>query len=147
MGVFWGLTPLVGIQTFIVFVNWLLFRLVGLHFNLLVALSLIWISNPVTITPIYFGFYASGFFLLRHLNYSLTWIGFEQFRQALEYTYELEFWPALLYWFQYLYNTLLWPMVVGSLVIAIPTATASYFIIHHYVNKSRKRKAEARRAC
>ena len=65
IGLAWGLTPLIGIQLAIVFANWLAFRpFRRLDFGLFVALAWVWVSNAVTMLPMYYGFYVTGQVLL-----------------------------------------------------------------------------------
>ncbi len=61
VGIVWGLTPTVGVQMAAVFATWTLGRrLFGWNFNLIMALAWTWISNPLTMVPIYYLFYVTG---------------------------------------------------------------------------------------
>ena len=65
-GVFWGLTPTVGLQTIEIVATWF----VGAESarradsSLLQALIWVWVNNPVTMIPMYYTFYVTGLWLL-----------------------------------------------------------------------------------
>ncbi|MBF0622403.1 MAG: DUF2062 domain-containing protein [Magnetococcales bacterium] len=64
-GVFWGLllgmTPTVGIQMYLIFVVWWITRtLFNYNFNLIIAIAWSWLSNPLTMVPLYYMFYMTG---------------------------------------------------------------------------------------
>jgi uncharacterized protein (DUF2062 family) len=64
-GVFWGLTPSVGVQTIEILGTWLIGRsLFGKDSSLLQALIWVWVNNPVTMIPMYYVFYLTGLWLL-----------------------------------------------------------------------------------
>ena len=61
VGVFWGLTPTVGAQMYIVFLQWILHKtFIRFKFDLNLAIAMVWISNPLTVFPLYFLFYTTG---------------------------------------------------------------------------------------
>ncbi len=61
VGMFWAMTPLVGIQMPLTLVTWLLVhRLFKWEFNLLVAFAWTWVSNVFTMLPMYYAFYLTG---------------------------------------------------------------------------------------
>ena len=65
VGVFVGMTPTVGIQIPLIILIWgISNKYLGWTFPLAVAISLSFISNPVTMLPLYFAFYNVGSFLL-----------------------------------------------------------------------------------
>ncbi len=65
-GVLIGLTPTVGVQMGIVFAFWLLLRSIrrDLDFNLIAAVAWTWISNALTLPPLYYVFFVTGQVLL-----------------------------------------------------------------------------------
>ena len=130
VGMFVGLTPTVGIQMYIVTVIWLVCRYAfRLRFNLPLAISLVWISNPVTTVPIYFGFLETGDWALGLLGYPVTDMSLEVFRQQVANLgggENLHFFRWLLYATEVLLIRFGWPMVVGSLFYAVPLAVLSY---------------------
>lgn len=61
VGMAWAMTPLVGIQMYLVFVTWLFTRrFFKWDFNLPVGLAWTWVTNVFTVPPIYYGFYVTG---------------------------------------------------------------------------------------
>ena len=68
-GVFWGLTPTVGLQTIEITSTWLVGRaLLGKDSSLLQAYIWVWVNNPVTMIPMYFMFYVTGLVMLGDLS-------------------------------------------------------------------------------
>lgn len=61
IGMAWAMTPLVGIQMYLVFMTWLLTRkLFKWDFNLPVGLAWTWVTNVFTMPPFYYVFYVTG---------------------------------------------------------------------------------------
>jgi uncharacterized protein len=64
-GVFWGLTPSVGVQTIEIVGTWLVGRsLFRKDSSLLQALIWVWVNNPITMIPMYYAFYLTGLWLM-----------------------------------------------------------------------------------
>ncbi len=65
-GVLVGLTPTIGVQMGIVFAIWLALRSIrrDLGFNLIAAIAWTWISNALTLPPLYYVFFITGQVLL-----------------------------------------------------------------------------------
>jgi uncharacterized protein (DUF2062 family) len=64
-GVFWGLTPSVGLQTVAIVATWLVaHKLCRRPSSLLQAFIWVWVNNPVTMVPMYYLFYVTGLWLL-----------------------------------------------------------------------------------
>lgn len=101
VGLFIGLTPTVGIQTFLMIGASLAFRA-----NFIAAYIVSFVSNPVTMAPLYYGFSQLGELLLRHSPFATSHIeGLAE--EVAQETLEL---------------------VVGSLMIAIPAAVCGYLV-------------------
>ena len=65
VGIFWGLTPTVGIQLAMVLATWVIGgRIFRWKFSLLVACAWTAISNPLTAIPMYYVFYVTGQLML-----------------------------------------------------------------------------------
>ena len=61
VGLFWAMTPLVGIQMWIVFMTWLFFKKVlHIDFSLVLGIAYTWVTNVFTMIPIYYIFYVTG---------------------------------------------------------------------------------------
>lgn len=61
IGMAWAMTPLVGIQMYMVFVTWLFSKkFFKWDFSLPVGLAWTWITNVFTMPPFYYAFYVTG---------------------------------------------------------------------------------------
>lgn len=141
LGIFVGLLPLVGIQTYLVILLWAIGRyLLRIHLSLPVAVAMVWITNPFSLPPLFYLYYLIGT--------SLLWI-FPIDAPSLLTT--LAIWQGSLgrgveagslwaVWLERMGIRLLleygWPVLLGSLVCAIPAALLSYaisfVILRHY---------------
>lgn len=66
VGLFWALTPTVGIQMPLVGLNWIAFRKLNPRwdFNVIHAMAWTWVTNFATVLPVYYVFYVTGQVLL-----------------------------------------------------------------------------------
>jgi hypothetical protein len=117
-GIFWGMSPLLGIHTIGAFFTAWLFGL-----NRFVAIVGVYITNPWTIIPIY--------------SFSL-WVGTKLIgmKRILPETN----WNDIT--FMYLINKfkhLILPFFVGTFTVGILSSIASYFIVHRVVSKYKSR--------
>ncbi len=85
VGVVVGLTPTVGIQMAIALVVWLIARrLFRWDFNVVLAVAWTWISNMLTMVPMYYAFYVTGQAMLGHWSEMWGYHTFaDQFARAL----------------------------------------------------------------
>lgn len=60
VGLAWAMTPLVGIQMGLVFLTWGIAKKLKWSFSMPLALAWTWVSNVVTLVPIYYLFYVCG---------------------------------------------------------------------------------------
>ena len=76
-GVFWALTPTVGLQTLEITATWLVGRK-AFHrdSSLLQAYIWVWVNNPVTMVPMYYAFYVTGLWLTGDDSLSRGYDGF-----------------------------------------------------------------------
>ena len=117
VGVFFGLTPTVGVQMYLVALVWSIYRYIfSRHFNLPVGVAMVWISNPLTMVPMY--------------RVSLIHIS------STEGT-----WETIVASARFLLIDLGWPMIIGSIVYAVPGFIISYFMTERIVTSHRKSKA------
>ncbi len=101
IGLFVALTPTVGVQTLLMLGACLLVRA-----NFPVAFGVSWISNPVTLAPLYFGYHQLGEHLFSPIvETSLQLAGYDK-NAAVEAFY----------------------VAAGSLLVALPLAIAGYFL-------------------
>ncbi len=142
VGMFWAMTPLVGIQMYLVTMSWLGFKLLRWKMNLAVGLAMVWISNPITMGPLYYAFYKAGYITFDLLGLNPMVITFENFEGVLKTALAQESLIASLKtWGEFLLNDLGWPTMVGGLLMAIPSAIASYPVTKRLVNKHRSNLA------
>jgi len=128
IGMFVGMTPLVGIQMYTVTVIWTICRyLLRVRFNLPIAVAMVWVTNPITVIPIYYAFLVTGNLSLG-MDFAQSF-AFDEFRDLFSQAQEetatgpanwLYIKIALLFW------TFGWPMVVGSLIWAVPLSVLTY---------------------
>lgn len=115
IGVFLGLTPTVGVQMLTVMVLSALTRRF-FRFNVMAALMAVYISNPITIVPIYWALYKTGsFFVGGEVSRS-------QFAAILEYNNFAEWWNTIVD----LLIGLGQPLLIGTAIIAIPGGILTY---------------------
>ena len=60
VGLAWAMTPLVGIQMTTVLLTWMVARFFKWRFSLVIACAWTWVTNVVTMWPIYYVFYITG---------------------------------------------------------------------------------------
>ena len=69
VGVFLGFTPTVGVQMYLVAMVWTIYRyLFKKRFSLPVGVAMVWISNPLTMVPLYYLFLLTGYCLMETEN-------------------------------------------------------------------------------
>ncbi len=115
IGMWIGMTPTVGIQMILV----MLFAVLTgrfFHFNRVAALLTVYISNPLTMLPIYWFDYTVGtWFVPGNATQS-------DFAKILEYNGFAEWWETILG----LFVTIGAPLVLGSLVVATVCGLVTY---------------------
>jgi uncharacterized protein (DUF2062 family) len=153
LGMYIALLPIVGIQMYVAATLWVFCRYaLRFRFNLPIAIAMVWLTNPVTVIPIYFVYLKTGDWaldVLRAYKNEFADLGepitYEQFRDAFAQISEQ---PGLSLRDRVVEGTILlfrgfgWPILVGSLFYAVPLGILSYpftaFALHAY----RKRLAE-----
>lgn len=66
VGVFWGVMPVLGMQTALILGTWTVMRRTRWNLSLVQALAWQWVNNPVTMVPLYYLFYTTGHLLAGH---------------------------------------------------------------------------------
>ena len=138
IGMFWALTPLIGIQMALVTGHWLIMRSFGFRFYLPIALAMVWITNPVTMPFFYYGFYIAGSYLFQVINSTFEPVSFEKFSQILNSAQTMPMLEGILEWGKFMIYELGTPMLVGGFLIGIPVSIAFYPITARVVRKHRK---------
>ena len=126
LGIFIGFIPIMGIQMAVVLPFAVLFR--G---NKTAAIGGVWITNPVTVIPIYYMDYKVGMLFLDYPP--LTWGHFEDLFTTMTLDKLLK-----------LGGSILVPLFVGGAVVAVIAAIPTYFIAKRVVTRSRERRARRR---
>ena len=132
LGIFVGMLPIMGIQMVVVS----LFAL-PLRANLKAALVGVWISNPITFIPMYYGCYRFG--LLFTSTPKLTWEAFKKLLELLAWDWSQI--PESLGRLVELSGDILMPLWVGSLILGVILAVPTYFITFWFVVGYRTRLA------
>jgi len=115
VGVFIGMSPLLGLHTVLgIAVAWI-FRL-----NRIVTITGVFVTNPWTIVPIYtFSTWLGAQCLgMKHIIPEIDW-------SHITFTY-----------FFYELKPLLIPFIFGTLLVGLISAVISYFLIYHTVKKA-----------
>lgn len=126
LGIFIGFVPIMGIQMAVVLPFALLFRA-----NKTAAIGGVWVTNPVTVIPIYYLDYKIGELIVTYPP--LTWGDFKGLFSQMTLHRFLELGEAILV-----------PLFVGGMFVGVVAAIPTYFITRRLVIRSRERKARAR---
>lgn len=149
MGVFWGITPLVGVQMYLVFMCWLAAKWhPKLNFHLLQGMLWVWVSNIFTLVPMYYGFYVTGQAMLGRFD---DISGYGAFSGLLDTgAWEgASFWESMKQYFIYIADTFGLPLAIGWIPYAVIGAWVGYKATLRVVRARRarmQRRAEERRA-
>ncbi len=145
LGLFIGLTPTAGIQMWMTFVIWLFFKyILGIRFDLIVATACVWISNPLTVIFIYYAFLVTGIMVFSILGLETVDLSFQVFQtqfSSIVANPDNDLLQAVVEGSKFLLVDLGLPMLVGSLVYAIPVSIAAYFLTFRFLLRYRNRKA------
>lgn len=144
VGVFWSMTPLVGIQMYLCLMTWLAFRpFRRLHHSLVISCAWTWLTNVFTMLPVYYVFYATGQIMTGHWD-DIT--GYGAFHHAWHDSFAgaSSFWTGLLELVALLARELGIAMSIGCLPYAIGGAWLSYALSLKYVRRRRRRLSEKR---
>ena len=147
VGVAWSMTPLVGIQMYLVFMTWLIMKKIfGRDFSLVLGLAYTWITNVFTMIFIYYGFYVTGQLMMRRPITSYA---------DLEGTMKAVFFADYSLWEKIVTSSKLllqdWGlgMMVGCLPWALVLGVGSYYLTMRYerlrMELKQKRLAERKK--
>ncbi len=142
IGLFWAINPLVGIQMYLVTINWMVLRLFKIRFNLPIALAMVWITNPITMPFFYYLFYITGIYFLKLFNFHYQIISFNYTKNILQQTSEMSFTKGLISWMNFLVSDFGVPALIGGFIWAVPTAIWGYFYSIKFITHHRKKLAE-----
>ncbi|WP_020590344.1 DUF2062 domain-containing protein [Kiloniella laminariae] len=141
MGLALGMTPTVGVQLYMVFVVWWVCRYV-LHwqFSLIIAMAWSWLSNPLTMLPLYYLYYVTGRLLLLDFDPEQD---FESFSRTIgqHLTFESGLWGTVVEVFHFMLEKAGTSILVGFLPYSIGLGLIGYWVSF----KLATRYAEARK--
>jgi hypothetical protein len=148
MGLIWAFVPLFGIQMGGVLLSWTIgSRMIGWQFALIPAVAFTWVTNILTIVPVYYAYYITGQLMLGHWS---DIAGYDAFAALFASTAPADagFFEAIWAWFQTLLTYWGVPIVLGSIPWTIGIAAGGYKLSLNFVRAYRRRRAErmARRA-
>ncbi len=136
LGLFISLTPTVGFQMLLVLV---IGTMIGA--NRIIAILLCWISNPITFLPMYYGYYYLGVKILGLDPWTFGSFQ-EKMNQFLETSQDLGYRGTI----EMLRHDIIWPLWVGSLIIAVVTALPAYPLTRFLLKRFHRKRDEKRRA-
>ena len=130
VGTFVGLTPTMGVQMYIAAALWVISRyLLRIRFNLPIAVALVWISNPITVVPIYYAYLLTGNGMLGIFDLPHTPISYAEFEAALIALQQNTAIP----WEERIVQGLVlvfwefgWPIFAGSVFWTVPLSVLSF---------------------
>lgn len=132
LGLFIGWTPAIGLHILMVLVSTLIIRA-----NRLVALTCVWISNPLTIIPIYYPSYLVGKYVLKFLNANrqLCDVEVQEVFKKLSHSesffvfFSVDFWRDMF--------TFFWQkgleLGIGCTIVGLLVASAGYMVTYYAV--------------
>ena len=139
VGIFMGFTPTVRIQMYLVAIVWTIYRYVfGRHFTLPVGVAMVWISNPLTMVPMYYVFLATGY-LVFDVQHGISYQHFSESLGKISETGDIL--DQIAEGSRFLMIELGWPMVVCSIFYAVPFSIISYYVTKFLVISHRKSNA------
>lgn len=134
IGMFVTLLPLIGIQMMLtVFLAWM-FRA-----NKLVGIPLVWISNPLTIIPIYFPSYWLGCKLMGIPVVTSKWVDLKQQWEVVDADPTSTWGVRVKFWWDSLLE-FVWPLSLGSLIVASVFGVISYYISLYLIRSYRMKR-------
>ncbi|MFQ5955056.1 MAG: DUF2062 domain-containing protein [Kiloniellales bacterium] len=138
-----GFTPTVGVQMLLTFIIWWIARtLFRWQFSLALALGWTWVSNPVTMIPLYYTYYVAGALAL---NQSLEFLPFDKFRNDIvgrDAALATDWLNRSLDVVVQIWNALGAEIIVGSAILAPVAGVVSYMlavrVVRFYVKHRRR---------
>lgn len=145
-GVLIGLTPTVGVQMAMVLGVWLLVRWLNRSwdFNLVVAVAWTWLTNALTLPPIYYAFFATGQVMLGRWD---DLAGYDGFKSQLEWALrpDTTWMESLWAYTASLFDNFGAPMFLGCIPWALLGSWLAYRWSHRFIDRFHRLR-RARRA-
>lgn len=139
VGVFIGMTPLVGIQMYLSTMAWLACRWhPKTDFQLLQAILWVWISNVFTMVPMYYGFYVTGQAMLGRFD---DISGYEAFAELFKFSKWQgdTFWHTMENYFIYVADKFGLPLGIGWIPYGVVFGWIAYKVTLKLLVERRER--------
>ena len=150
VGLIWAFTPTVGIQMALVLGTWAVTRrLFRWDFNVFVAMGWTWVTNVVTLIPVYYVMFVTGQLMMGHWE---DLAGYGSFQALWRGSFQAGD-GGMLDWMAVYFSAVIrdWglPMLVGSVPWALALGWIGYmwslrFVIRHRAARESRRRARAR---
>ncbi len=144
IGTMWAMTPLVGIQMWIVTMNWLAFKkFFHKSFSLPMGLACTWITNVFTMVPAYYIFYVTGQLMMGHFD---NISGYQHLKDIIHTTFmgELSFSEQWGMFFKLLVKDWGVAMLVGSIPWMITGYVGAYWFVKKFLTNYRALREKRR---
>lgn len=145
VGMLWAMTPLVGIQMYLVTMTWLVMRRSPkTNFSVIIGCAWTWVTNVVTLPPIYYVFYVTGQVMRGQWD---DLAGFNAFVKMWDESFSgtQGFWETTVSLMELLVENFGISMMVGCLPWAIASYFISYKLTYQFIMKRRARREERRK--
>jgi uncharacterized protein (DUF2062 family) len=134
IGVFWGVTPFLGLQTLFMLATWQAMKhLLRKDASIVQALVWAWINNPLTMIPMYYAFYLTG---LRLMGHAVPFGGYEAFAALWAESARA---PTMLDGAELIAREVGLPLVAGSAPFALVGSWVAYVWALRVVRRRRRR--------
>ena len=127
IGTMWAMTPLVGIQMWLVSMTWLFCKkFLKTSFSLPLGLAFTWITNIFTMVPVYYVFYVTGQMMMGHWD-SIS--GYSHLKEIIHQTFmsDLSFVDEWVLFFKLLLQDWGFAMIIGC----VPWMILGYWLGSH----------------
>ncbi len=108
------------------------------RFNAVIAFAFTWVNNPLTLIPMYYGYYFIGSILLAQPAVITP----ADFRELMKPVLHAQYFWNSAHAFIVLGADLLIRWSLGALIIAVPSALVGYFVSHRVQRARCRRKAQ-----
>lgn len=142
VGLAWALTPLIGVQMWLVFITWVIWKKISSEgFSLTLALAYTWTTNVFTMIPVYYVFYVTGQ-LLRGNFENIS--GYDNLHTIIENTFlsEYDFWEKWSVFFKLFVKDWGISMIIGCLPWVVIGYILGYYLTMAFEQSRIKKKMD-----
>ena len=140
VGLIWAMTPLIGVQMYLVFMTWLIAKkFFKWDFNLPIALAWTWVTNVFTLAPTYYLFFVTGKILMGQFQQ----IGYEAFNSFISpFKEDVSIWEAFILFFKLFLKDWGIAMMLGCVPWAIFCGWLGYYSTLKWINTRDARRSK-----